>query len=157
MAPAVDAARLGLYALVRLNDFEAVAATVLDASGQPVSSWWPIAYALQRPGDARAAPALLTLLTTPGRYTAAFAARGLGAIKAHGAAGPLRQIVEQRRAHPAVVIQAVRSLGAIGDAAVVPVLEKIVVDAKSDPRLRLEAMNVFACWRTWTRSTSCST
>ncbi len=35
IAPAVDAARLGLYALVRLNDFEAVAATVLDASGQP--------------------------------------------------------------------------------------------------------------------------
>ena len=138
----MEAARLGLYALVRLNDFDAIAATVLDASGQPVSNWWPVAYALQRPGDARATPALLTLLNTPGRFTAAFAARGLGVMKAHAAAAPLRQIVEQRRAHPAVVIQAVRALGAIGDQAAVPVLEKIALDPKSDPQLRLEALAV---------------
>ncbi len=41
--------------------------------GQPVSRWWPVAYALQRVGDAQAAPALAALLATPGRYTAAFA------------------------------------------------------------------------------------
>jgi cyclophilin family peptidyl-prolyl cis-trans isomerase/HEAT repeat protein len=144
LTPEVEAARLGLYALVRLNDFDAVAATALDAKGQPVSNWWPIAYALQRPGDARAAPALLALLNTPGRYTAAFAARGLGVIKAHMAAGPLRQIVEQRRLHPAVVIQAIRSLTTIGDTAAVPVLEKIALDAKSNGQLRVEAMNSFA-------------
>jgi cyclophilin family peptidyl-prolyl cis-trans isomerase/HEAT repeat protein len=144
ITPQAEAARLGLYALVRLNDFDAVAATALDPSGQPVSTWWPIAYALQRPGDMRAAPALLTLLNTPGRYTAAFAARGLGVIKAHTAASALRQIVEQRRVHPAVVIQAIRSLTTIGDTAAVPVLEKIAFDAKSDPHLRLEAMNSFA-------------
>jgi HEAT repeat protein len=144
ITPQAEAARLGLYALVRLNDFDAVAATALDASGQPVSNWWPIAYALQRPGDMRAAPALLTLLNTPGRYTAAFAARGLGVIKAHTAAGALRQIVEQRRVHPAVVIQAIRSLATIGDTAAVPVLEKIAFDAKSDPLVRMEAMISFA-------------
>ena len=144
ITPQVEAARLGLYALVRLNDFDAVAATALDGSGQPVSNWWPIAYALQRPGDTRAAPALLTLLNTPGRYTAAFAARGLGVIKAHTAAGALRQIVEQRRVHPAIVIQAIRSLAAIGDNAAVPVLEKIALDTKSNPQLRIEAMNSFA-------------
>ena len=55
-----------------------------------------MAYALQRLGDATAAPALLTLLKTPGRYTAAFAARGLGVMKAQPAVRPLRQIVEQR-------------------------------------------------------------
>ena len=144
ITPQAEAARLGLYALVRLNDFDAVAATALDAKGQPVSNWWPIAYALQRPGDTRATPALLALLNTPGRYTAAFAARGLGVLKAHTAAGPLRQIVEQRRVHPAVVIQAIRSLATIGDAAAVAVLEKIALDAKSNSQLRLEAMNAYA-------------
>ena len=63
-----------------------VAASVLDGTGQPVSPWWPVAYALQRVNDARATPALLSLLKTPGRYTAAFAARGLGALKAPTAA-----------------------------------------------------------------------
>jgi cyclophilin family peptidyl-prolyl cis-trans isomerase/HEAT repeat protein len=43
-----------------------------------------------------------------------------------------------------VVIQAIRSLAAIGDAAAVPALEKIALDAKSDPQLRFEAMNSFA-------------
>ncbi len=144
ITPPVEAARLGLYALVRLNDFDAIAATALDASGQPVSNWWPVAYALQRPGDARATPALLTLLTTPGRFTPAFAARGLGVVKAHAAAGPLRQIVEQRRVHPAVVIQAIRALGSIGDAAALPVLEKMALDPMSDPQLRLEAMSAYS-------------
>jgi hypothetical protein len=37
-----------------------------------VSRWWPIAYALQRIADPRANAALLSLLSTPGRYTAAF-------------------------------------------------------------------------------------
>ncbi|HEY6361078.1 MAG TPA: HEAT repeat domain-containing protein [Vicinamibacterales bacterium] len=144
ITPVAEAARLGLYALARLNDFDAVAATALDASGRPVSNWWPVAYALQRPGDARATPALLTLLNTPGRFTAAFAARGLGVVKAHAAAAPLRQIVEQRRAHPAVVIQAVRALGAIGDPAAVPMLEKIAFDPKADPQLQLEALTVLS-------------
>ncbi len=144
ITPAAEAARLGLYALVRLNDFAAVASTVLDGSGQPVSNWWPVAYAIQRPGDPRAAPPLLALLNTPGRFTAAFAARGLGVIKAHAAVGPLRQIVDQRRAHPAVVIEAIRALSAIGDSATVPLLERIALDAKAELPLRLEAMNGFA-------------
>src|SRR5215208_863236 len=54
LAPAVEAVRLGLYALVRLGSFEALAAAALDASGQPVSRWWPVAFALQRAADARA-------------------------------------------------------------------------------------------------------
>ena len=67
LAPAVEAARLGLYALVRLGSYEALAAATLDASGQPVSTWWPVAYALQRLPDPRSGPALVTLLNTPGR------------------------------------------------------------------------------------------
>ena len=135
-----EAARLAIYALVRLGSYEALAAAVLDGSGQPVSRWWPVAYALGRINDPRAVPALLTLLRTPGRYTAAFAARGLAALKAPQASAALRQIVEDRgRMHPAVVLQAVRGLAAVGDATVIPVLVKIVADRTVDPNLRLEA------------------
>ena len=135
-----EAARLAIYALVRLGSYEALAAAVLDGLGQPVSRWWPVAYALGRINDPRAAPSLLTLLRTPGRYTAAFAARGLAALKAPQASAALRQIVEDRgRMHPAVVLQAVRGLAAVGDATVIPVLVKIVADRTVDPNLRLEA------------------
>jgi HEAT repeat protein/cyclophilin family peptidyl-prolyl cis-trans isomerase len=135
-----EAVRLGIYALVRLGSYDALAAAVLEANGQPVSAWWPIAYALRRGGDARAVPALLALLNTPGRYTAAFAAQGLGALKATSAAAPLRQIVERRSAPAAVVIQAMRALATLGDAPSAPVLTKIVADVDADPTLRLEAM-----------------
>jgi cyclophilin family peptidyl-prolyl cis-trans isomerase len=138
-SPAAEAARLGLYALVRLGAYEALAAAALDAKYQPVSTWWPVAYALQRLPDARSAPALLVLLKTPGRYTAAFAARGLGAIKATAAEAPLREIVERRTAHPAVVIQALRALTAMNSTAAAPVVTRIVTDFKADQALRLEA------------------
>jgi cyclophilin family peptidyl-prolyl cis-trans isomerase/HEAT repeat protein len=144
LAPPVEAIRLGIYALVRLGSYDALAATVLDANGQPVSAWWPIAYALRRGGDARAVPALLTLLNTPGRYTAAFAAQGLGVLKATGAATALRQIVERRAAPPAVVVQAMRSLAALGDVASAAVLTKIVADVETDATLRLEAMTALS-------------
>jgi HEAT repeat protein/cyclophilin family peptidyl-prolyl cis-trans isomerase len=144
LSPQVEAIRLGLYALVRLGSFEALAAAALDANGQAVSTWWPVAYALQRLGDARAAPALVALLNTPGRYTAAFAARGLGVMKATAGAGPLRQIVEQRTADPAVQMQALRALTAIGDSASTPMLTKFVADVEADAALRLEALNALA-------------
>ena len=144
LAPAVEAARLGLYALVRLGSYEALAVAVLDQTGQPVSNWWPVSFAIQRLGDPRFAPTLITFLSTPGRYTAAFAARGLGVMKASVAAEPLRQIVERRTAHPAVVIQAVRALAAIGDSATVPLVTRIVADGEADPTLRLEAMTTLS-------------
>jgi len=144
LAPQVEAVRLGLYALVRLGSFDALWAATAGANGQPISSWWPVAYALQRLGDARAAPALIGLLNTPGRYTAAFAARGLGVMKAPAASAPLRQIVEQRRAHPAVQIQALRALTAIGDRAAVPALTTIVADPGLEQALRIEALNAMA-------------
>jgi cyclophilin family peptidyl-prolyl cis-trans isomerase/HEAT repeat protein len=140
LAPPVEAVRLGLYALVRLGSYEALAAAVLDAGGQPVSRWWPVAYALQRAADARAVPALLSLVNTPGRYSAAFAIRGLAATKATQAAATIRPIVEQRRGEPAVVVQAIRTLAALGDTAAMPALIKIVADGSADPNLRLEVM-----------------
>ncbi|HEX2462356.1 MAG TPA: HEAT repeat domain-containing protein [Vicinamibacterales bacterium] len=144
LAPPVEAARLGLYALVRLGSYEALAAAALDASGRPVSTWWPLAYALQRLGDTRATPALVALLNTPGRYTPAFAARGLGVMKVTSAAAALRQIIERRAGDPAVVVQAIRAAAAIQDAAAAPVLTRIVADGQGDPLLRVEAMTALA-------------
>ena len=140
LAPAVEAARLGLYALVRFGSFDALWDAVFQASGQPASNWWPVSYAIQRLGDPRGADALVQLLNTPGRYTAAFAARGLGVMKAQVGSAPLRQIVEARTAHPAVLIEAVRALAAMGDAAALPGLMKIVADAGAEPALRREAI-----------------
>jgi cyclophilin family peptidyl-prolyl cis-trans isomerase/HEAT repeat protein len=144
LAPPVEAARLGFYALVRLGSYEALAAAALDASGRPVSTWWPVTYALQRLGDVRAAPTLISLLGTPGRYTPAFAARGLGVMKVASAAAALRQIIERRSADPAVVVQAIRAAAAIQDAGAAPLLTRIVADAQADALLRVEAMTALA-------------
>jgi len=144
MDPPIEAARLGLFALARFGSYEALAAAALDPNGQPVSAWWPVTYALQRLGDPRAVQALVPLLNTPGRYTPAFAARGLGVMKAATAASALRQIVERRSAHPAVVIQAIRAVAAIGDTAATPTLTRVVSDAGMDPVLRVEAMTALA-------------
>ena len=144
LAPPVEAVRLGLYALVRLGSYEALAAAALDAGGQPVSRWWPVAYALQRAADARAVPALLALLNTPGRYTAAFAVRGLVTTKAAQAAATIRPIVEQRRGDAAVLVQAIRAVAALGDKAAMPALIKIIADPSVAPSLRLEVMTAIA-------------
>jgi cyclophilin family peptidyl-prolyl cis-trans isomerase/HEAT repeat protein len=144
LAAPVEAVRLGIYALARLRDFDGLAAAILDAQGQPVSRWWPLAFALQRAADPRAAPALLTLLETPGRYTASFAVRGLAAVKAGQAAVPLREIVAERRRDPAVVIQAVRALPLLADRAAVPVLTRMMTDRSVTGPLRIEAMMALA-------------
>jgi cyclophilin family peptidyl-prolyl cis-trans isomerase/HEAT repeat protein len=136
----IEAARLGIYALAKLRSYEALASVVLDPQGQPVSRWWPVAYALQRIGDARAAPVLLTLLATPGRYTASFAARGLAGTKATRAAGPLREILTERRRDPAVVIQAMRALTVLADQASLPILTKMLTDRSVTGVLKLETM-----------------
>jgi cyclophilin family peptidyl-prolyl cis-trans isomerase/HEAT repeat protein len=144
LAPPVEAVRLGLYALVRLGSYEALATSVINPNGAPVSAWWPIAFALGRSGDARAVPALTVLLQTPGRFTAAFAARGLGALKAQNAAAALRDIADKRQRDPAVVIEAIRALAAIRDMPSSRVFERIVAESESNPTLRLEAANALA-------------
>jgi cyclophilin family peptidyl-prolyl cis-trans isomerase/HEAT repeat protein len=143
LSPEVEAARLGIYALVRLGSYDALASALLDQGGQPVSRWWPVAYAFQRIGDARANGALLALLNTPGRYTAAFAAKGLSRMASPEAVAALRQIVEQRRAPQAVVIEAMKSLAASGATAAAPALLAIVGDRASDRALSEEAMAAF--------------
>ena len=143
LAPAVEAARLGIYALTRLGDYDSLAAAVV-ANGKPVSAWWPVAYALQRVGDPRAAGALTALLSTPGRFTAAFAARGLGTAKAADSAPALRRIVTDQKAPPAVVVQSIRALAAVRDAASLPALRTIVLNRTADATVRSEAMTALA-------------
>jgi cyclophilin family peptidyl-prolyl cis-trans isomerase/HEAT repeat protein len=144
-APPAEAVRLGLYALVRLGSFDGIASSVLSGgNGTPVSTWWPIAYALGRAGDARAVPALMALLPTPGRFTAAFAARGLGALKAETAAAALRDIVDKRQRDAAVVIEAIRALAAIRDTASRSLFQKILAEGEGDTTLRLEAATALA-------------
>ncbi len=147
LAPPAEAARLGLYALARLGSYEALAEAVLDAGGQPVSRWWPVAFALQRIGDVRAAPALLTLMQTPGRFTAAFAARGLGVTRLPAGGALLRQVVEQRRADRTVIVQAIRALAAMQDGAAVPVLARLVAESDADLVLRSEALTAVGAIR----------
>jgi len=145
LAPPVETVRLGLFALARLGVYEPLAAAVIGADGQPVSRWWPVAFALQRVGDARAAPTLLALFATPGRYTASFAVRGLAATKAAQpqALAAIRGEVEKPR-DAAVVIQAIRALAALNDRGSVQLMTRIVGDPASNPAVRLEAMNTLA-------------
>ena len=143
LSPPIEAARLGLYALARLGNYDALAAAVVDERGAPVSAWWPVAYALQRVGDPRAAPPLTSLLTQ-GRYTASFAIRGLAAAKDTPAIPQLRTLVQERKADQAVVIQAIRALAAMGDAGVVPMLSRMMTDASLDEALRSESVTAFA-------------
>jgi cyclophilin family peptidyl-prolyl cis-trans isomerase/HEAT repeat protein len=142
-APAAEAARLSLYALTRLGSYDQLAASVLGASGQPVARWWPVAYALQRVNDARATPALLTLAGTPGRYTAAFALKGLAAQKAAAARPLFRQILEQRNRPAAILVQAMRGLVALNETAVADTMLAIHDDAAADPEVRDEALAAF--------------
>ena len=144
LAPAVEAVRLGAYALARLGVYDALASAVLNPAGQPVSEWWPVAYALQRVGDARAAAPLASLLVTPGRYTASFAARGLAAAKATVALPQLRAFVETRQADRAVLVQSIRALAALSDTSSAAVFSRLVSDQSLDQGVRAEAMTAFA-------------
>ncbi len=138
--PTVEALRLGVYALVRLGSYEALAAGVLDRDGQPRNRWWPVAFALQRIGDARAAPALIALLTGEGQLTRAFAARGLGVLKDQRAATPMLAIADSASEPLAVRIQAVRALAQLGDTRGAPVLMRLITSAQVNQNLQLEAI-----------------
>lgn len=138
--PPIEAVRLGVYALVRLGSFDALAAAVIDSTGQPRSRWWPVAFALQRINDPRAAPALLALLTGDGQLTRAFAARGLGVLKEQKAASAFLAMAENAGEPLAVRIQAVRGLALLGESRGGPVLMRLIASAQVNQNLQLEAI-----------------
>ncbi len=143
-APEADAFKLAIFALVRLTAYDALAAAVLDPSGKAASEWWPVAYALQRIGDPRAAPALRGLLAVKGRYTPAFAARGLGAAKDPAAGELLIPLIDPTGNPREVVASAIRALGQLGVRSAGERLAALAGNAKLEPNLRLEAVTALA-------------
>ena len=145
--PEAEAFKLGLFALVRLRAYDSLAAAVLRPDGQPVSTWWPVAYALQRIGDPRAIPALRQLTRVKGRYTPAFAARGLGRAKDSGAAEvllPLLDTAAQPREVVGSTIIAMRDLSLMQAGAK---LGTLAADTDADSTLRMEALNTIAAMK----------
>jgi HEAT repeat protein len=139
-APEAEAFKLGLFALVRLRAYEPLSTAVLDGD-RPVSSWWPVAFALQRINDKRAAPALLSLLSGQGRYTRAFAARGLGGIGEQNAVKPLVALLApEAKAGLELTVSSIRALAQLNAADAVVPLARLASDSATHPNVRLEAV-----------------
>ncbi len=143
--PETVAFRLAVFALVRLGAWDPLAAAVLEGD-RPLSRWWPVAFALQRINDARALPALRQLVAGPGKYSTAFAVRGLGALKDQ-AAGPHVLPLLDPSTPPEVRVSAMRAAAQIGLAEAVEPLAKIAGDVATDPNLRLEAVTALGTLR----------
>jgi cyclophilin family peptidyl-prolyl cis-trans isomerase/HEAT repeat protein len=140
ISPAVDAFRLGVYALTRLKNYDELAAAVLGPDGQPRLQWWPVAYALQRIEDKRALAALLNLAHVESPFTRAFAIKGLGALRDPSAVPLLLPLIEPSRATSASTIEAIRAMGRIGDARAEPALTKLLYTRGLNPMVRAETL-----------------
>ena len=144
--PEAEAFKLGLFALVRLRNYEQLAAAALDG-GRPVSTWWPVAYALQRNGDPRAAAALRQLIGVKGRYTPAFAARGLGRIKDPAAAAVLMPLLDPTTQPREVVASAIMAIRDLGHAPAGARLGALAADPGADANLRMEALTALGAMK----------
>jgi cyclophilin family peptidyl-prolyl cis-trans isomerase len=138
--PEIELCRSALFALVRLRDYDALARVALDAQGQPVSRWWPVAFALQRIGDRRAEPALVTLASTPGVDTAGFALKGLAALKSPSVAAIAAPLAANAAADVKVRVAAVRALAQVGGSGAVPVLMRLFNEIDPASPLGLEVL-----------------
>jgi cyclophilin family peptidyl-prolyl cis-trans isomerase/HEAT repeat protein len=142
--PAVEAVRLGAFALVRLSAYDSLASALLDGDGRPRSRWWPVAYAFQRVNDPRAATVLLDLFKGEGQLTRSFAARGLAASKDQRAVAPLLAAVEDAGQPLAVRIQAVRGVAALHAPGGGAVMRRLITSPRVDQNLQLEAITALA-------------
>jgi HEAT repeat protein/cyclophilin family peptidyl-prolyl cis-trans isomerase len=145
--PAVEAFRLGVLALGRLKDYDALASAVLDEQSLPRVTWWPVAAAFQRTEDRRAAYVLTAFARGESRFGRAMAARGLGALKDPATVGTLVPLAKDWAREPGAAIAAVRALGSIGDRQAGPVLLDLLKAKDLDPLLRLEAIAALASTR----------
>ena len=138
--PDLEACRLSLFALVRLRQFDALARVALDAQGRPVSQWWPVAFSLQRSGDARSAPALVSLIGAAGVYTPSFAIRGLAGLRDARVVAPALSLAMRTDADVRLRVVAVRALGRLGGAPAVDPLMTLVGDPRTPQNVSLEAV-----------------
>jgi cyclophilin family peptidyl-prolyl cis-trans isomerase/HEAT repeat protein len=140
--PAIESCRLAIFALARLREFDALARVVLTPEGRPVSEWWPVAYALQRVGDAKATPALVHLARSAGVYTVAYALRSVAGTP-EGFALAQRFAVDAA-ADARVRVAALRALGRRGSAAGADTLMQVLATRGLAATLTLEAMTALA-------------
>ena len=144
-APEAEAFKLAIFALVRLGGWEALSQAVLDG-GRPVTQWWPVAYALQRINDPRAQAALRHLASSTGRYTVAFAVRGLGALK-DPTAGPVVLRLLDGKQPLEVTVSAMRAAAELRLPDAVDPIARIAADAAAHPNVRLEAVTALGALR----------
>jgi HEAT repeat protein/cyclophilin family peptidyl-prolyl cis-trans isomerase len=143
-APVVEVFRLGVLALGRLKDYDALASAVLDSNSRPIVRWWPVAAAFQRIEDPRAAFVLTALTRGESSFGRAFAARGLGVLKDHGSVDTLVALARDWRRDTRTAIAAVKSLGLIGDRRAGPALIELLQVSRLDPLLQLEVIAALA-------------
>ena len=139
-APPIEAFRLGIMALTRLAAYEPLASAVLDANNLPMVRWWPVAWALQRLGDPRAAAALADLASGSGSYRIAFAASGLGRLGEPAAAELLLPLLDPSRYDSQVMIAAVRALGDLDHAQAAPAMMQFIRSPDLGPLVLLEVV-----------------
>jgi cyclophilin family peptidyl-prolyl cis-trans isomerase/HEAT repeat protein len=139
-APYVEICRQALFALVRLRDFDGISKIALDAQGLPVTQWWPVAFALQRSGDPRAAPALLQLARIAAVHSPAFALRGLAGLKDARVVPIALEHLTRSDGDSRVKVAAIRALGQLRATDAVPRLIDLSADAAAPPGLALEAI-----------------
>ena len=144
LTPRIEAFRAGIYALAALGGYDALAATLLTDAGDPVLWWWPVAHALSRVGDARAAGPLRTLAGIQGSIGVAIAARGLGALHDPAALPVLVDLLDPAQRDPRVVVTAVRALAELGDVAAAPALRRLLLAPDLNPTLLLELVEALA-------------
>lgn len=139
-SPEIDACRLAIFALVRLKSYDGLARLTLDEHGQPMSHWWPVAFAFQRLGDKQATEALATLASSAGVYTPSFAMRALATFGDARVVPIAQGFATRAAADVRVRIAAVRALGQVGGTGSVDTLLALVRDRTTPQNLALEAV-----------------
>ena len=134
-----QAIALGVYALTRLEAYDALAGAVLKG-GTPVTRWWPIAYAFSRVGDARAIPVLRQLVQGDGTSTKSFAARGLGRLHDRDALRLLKPLAAAVAREPGPAVEAVRAIGDIAPPGALPVLVEVLKAPDVPPGIRADTV-----------------
>ena len=144
-APEAEAFKLAIFALVRLGAWDALSSAVID-SGRPVTQWWPVAYAVQRINNPGAQMVLRQLASGPGKYTVAFALRGLERLK-DPTAGPVVVRLLDGKQPLEVTVAAIRAAAELRLSDAAEPIVRLAADANADPNLRLEAVKALGTLR----------
>jgi cyclophilin family peptidyl-prolyl cis-trans isomerase/HEAT repeat protein len=139
VTPEADAWRLAIYALTRIRDWDALSRVALDG-GRPVTTWWPVAYALQRINNAAAVPALAELARANTVVGAAFAIRGLADHRAESFRALFTSTALDPGKDVRLRVAAVRALGRLPGAESSATLLTLIGTPQLDDNLRLEAV-----------------